>query len=84
MRTTVTLDPDTEQVIRQLMAERGITFKEAINEAIRNTTTVSRPKEPFRTRTFAMGRSSVNLDRALAIAGELEDEELLRKMRSGK
>lgn len=31
-----------------------------------------------------MGTPVVNLDRALQIAGELEDEELIRRMRSGK
>jgi hypothetical protein len=30
-----------------------------------------------------MGLPSVSLDRALALAGELEDEELIRRMRSG-
>ena len=34
MRTTVTLDPDTEDVIRRLMRDRGLTFKQAVNEAI--------------------------------------------------
>ena len=79
MRTTVTLDPDTEQLIRQRMRERGLSFKEAINEAIRASASSS--AEPFSTETAAMGRSSVNLDRALQLAGELEDEELLRRMR---
>ena len=30
-----------------------------------------------------MGESRVNLDRALQIAGDLEDDELVRKMRTG-
>ncbi len=79
----MTLDPDTEQTIRRRMRERGITFKEAINEAIRaSDRTVAKPVE-FRTETAAMGRSSVNLDRALQLVGALEDDELLRKMRAG-
>jgi hypothetical protein len=36
MRTTVTLDPDTEQIVRRRMRERGMTFKEALNDAIRS------------------------------------------------
>jgi hypothetical protein len=39
---------------------------------------------PFRTRIAAMGTPSVDLDRALQIAGQLEDDELVRKMRLGK
>jgi hypothetical protein len=83
MRTTVTLDPDTEQTIRRRMRERGISFKEAINEAIRASTRGDAATEPFRTRTASMGRSTVNLDRALQIAADLEDDDLLRRMRTG-
>ena len=35
MRTTVTLDPDVERLIRDAMKERDISFKEALNEAAR-------------------------------------------------
>lgn len=81
MRTTVTLDPDTEQIVRQRMRERGISFKQALNDAIRSGTRDT--AEPFQTQVASMGRPSVNLDRALQIAGELEDDELIRRMRAG-
>lgn len=29
----MTLDPDTEQLIRRWMRERGVSFKEALNDA---------------------------------------------------
>lgn len=83
MRTTVTLDADTEQILRQWMAERGVSFKEALNEAVR-AGAPARTKSPFRTRSRPMGVPIVNLDRALQLAGELEDEELVRKLRSGQ
>jgi hypothetical protein len=35
MRTTVTLDADTEELLRRRMRERGVSFKVALNEAIR-------------------------------------------------
>ena len=38
----------------------------------------------FRTETASMGLPTVNLDKALQLAGELEDEELIRKQRLGK
>lgn len=82
MRTTVTLDPDTEQLIRRQMRERGISFKEAVNDAIRNGTMRPSPSS-FRTTTVSMGVSRVPLDRALQLAGELEDDELIRRMRTG-
>ena len=83
MRTTVTLDPDTESLVRQLMAERKVSFKEALNDAIRSGAG-GRPAESFRGRVAEMGVPTVNLDRALQLAGELDDEEFIRSMRSGR
>lgn len=83
MRTTVTLDPDTAQLVRRRMKERGLSFKEALNDAIRAGSTSAQATEPFRTETAAMGESRVNLDRALQIAADLEDDDLIRKLRSG-
>lgn len=84
MRTTVTLDSDVEQLLRRRMRERGMTFKDAVNEAIRAGLVVAAPRPRFRTEVIDMGPARINLDRALTLSGELEDEELLRKMRSGK
>jgi hypothetical protein len=42
------------------------------------------PRAFFQTTTASLGLPSVNLDRALQIASELEDEELLRRMHVGK
>jgi hypothetical protein len=81
MRTTVTLDPDTEQIIRRRMRERGMSFKEALNDVIRRGARDT--GQEFRTQTASLGRSTVNLDRALQIAGDLEDDDLVRKMRAG-
>src|ERR1019366_8435862 len=35
VRTTVTLDPDVEKLIRDAIRERGISFKQALNDAAR-------------------------------------------------
>lgn len=35
MRTTVTLDPDTEALLRREMARRHVSFKRIVNDAIR-------------------------------------------------
>ncbi|HWH35543.1 MAG TPA: hypothetical protein VNT56_09540 [Acidimicrobiales bacterium] len=85
MRTTVTLDPDVEALVRRRMRERGVSFKVALNDAIRASAVAARGDQPpFRTRTAALGLPTVNLDRALQLAAELEDEELIRRMRQGK
>lgn len=82
MRTTITLDPDTEQIIRRRMRERGVSFKEAVNDAIRDGARSPAAAAPFRTEVADLGPSRVNLDRALQLAADLEDDELIRKMRS--
>ncbi len=84
MRTTVTLDADTEQLIRRRMSDRRISFKQALNDAIRAG--CATPGEPvaFRTPTASMGPPIVSLDRALQLVADLEDDELVRKLALGK
>lgn len=65
------------------MRERGISFKLALNDAIR-AGAGEQGRVQFRTETAPLGVPAVNLDRALQLAGELEDEELIRKSRVGK
>jgi hypothetical protein len=84
MRTTVTLDPDVEAKLRAVMRERGISFKAAINDAIRVGLSEPSPRrKPFKMKTAPLG-ARFNIDKALTIAGEMEDEEIIRKMELGK
>ena len=83
MRTTVTLDPDVERMIRRAMRERSISFKAALNEAARTGLAGENKKaaKRFVQKTFAMGAEQpFRWDKALAIADAMEDEELMRKM----
>jgi hypothetical protein len=82
MRTTVTLDPDVEAKLRAAMRERGVSFKVALNDAVRDgLRDKTPPTKRFRVKSSPMGvRPGINLDKALRLAGELEDEEILRKM----
>ncbi|MDN5570423.1 MAG: hypothetical protein L0G22_04055 [Propionibacteriaceae bacterium] len=83
MRTTVTLDPDTEAVVHRLMTRKGITFKQALNDAIR-AGAAETALPAFETTVHRMGVPAVSLDRALQLAGEIEDEEIIRAMRVGR
>jgi hypothetical protein len=83
MRTTVTLDDDTLALIRRRMREHGVSFKTALNDAIRDGALGQPQRTPFVTRTADLGVPTVSLDRALQLAAELEDEELLRRQRRG-
>jgi hypothetical protein len=82
MRTTVTLDPDIAANLRALARERGISFKDALNGALRLGLSQgsARAKRPYRLASRRMGlRRGIDLDHALRLAAELEDEETIRK-----
>lgn len=83
VRTTVTLDDDTLAVIRRRMRDQGVSFKVALNDAIRAGAAGVAAPPPFVTSTAHLGVPAVNLDRALQLAAELEDEELIRRQRRG-
>ncbi|MGH2911300.1 MAG: antitoxin [Solirubrobacteraceae bacterium] len=86
MRTTVTLDPDVEAKLRQATRERGQSFKVVLNDAVRSGLSGNEPStHRYRLTTRPMGvRPNVDLDRALSIAGDLEDAEIVRKLRLRK
>jgi hypothetical protein len=86
MRTTVTLDDDVAAKLKRLARERDISFKEALNSSVRRGIERGEPKSrPYHVRTRDLGvRPGVNLDKALQLAGEMEDAEIIRKMRLGK
>jgi hypothetical protein len=82
MRTTVTLDEDVAAKLKQTARERGVSFKVALNDVVRaGLRGTTKPAQPFQIQARPMGvRPGINLDKALRLAGELEDEEILRKM----
>jgi len=82
MRTTVTLEPDVQALIDKAMRERGISFKEALNSAVRAGLTQSTPKRrTFVQKSYSLGSDqNFRWDKALAAAAAIEDEELGRKL----
>ncbi|UUT34451.1 hypothetical protein [Microbacterium elymi] len=82
MRTTITLTPEAESVIRRMMDERKLSFKEAVNSAI-----LSAPRHEARERyvlpSFTLG-TRVPLDDIKGLLGQLDDEDYLRKQEFGK
>lgn len=82
MRTTVTLDPDLVAKLKRVAHERGISFKEALNGALRTGLGEHVvPARPYRVRPRRLGlRPGVDLDRALRLAAALEDEETIRSL----
>jgi Ribbon-helix-helix protein, copG family len=82
MRTTVTLDEDVAAKLQEVARERGLSFKVALNGAIRAGLAANAPaSRSFRVRSQPMGiRPGVNLDKALSLAYETEDAEIARKL----
>jgi hypothetical protein len=83
VRTTITLDADVAALVQKAMREWGMSFKEAVNEALRRALGGG-GGEAMRTPEFSMGRPNIPLDHALRVAAELEDAELRRKLSTGK
>jgi hypothetical protein len=82
MRTTVTLDPDVQTLLKNAMRKADKSFKQVLNDGLRaGLSTRPAPKatawEPM---TFDMGVPLVDLTKANALAGELEDQELIARM----
>lgn len=82
MRTTVTLEPEVLALLQSVMKERGISFKEALNSAVRAGLTQRKPKDrSFVQKSYSLGADqNFRWDKALEAAAAMEDEELGRKL----
>jgi hypothetical protein len=83
MRTTITLDPDVERLLRDSMQARGVSFKKALNEAVRAGLTRTGRQRPqrFVQKSYSLGAEQhFRWDKALAVAEAIEDEEIARKL----
>ena len=83
MRTTIDLDPDVDARLRDLSHRRGVPLRQVINEALRAATHPDSGSEraPYTLPTRRLGiRAAVDVDKALALADRLEDQEIARKL----
>lgn len=83
MRTTVTLDADVESLLKRVMRDSDMTFKQAINEAIRRGLTTRHEGEQFLSPTYDLGEPLVDLTKALRVSSQLEDLELTARLNRG-
>ena len=88
MRTTVRIDDDLLRSLKEQAHRDGVSLTKLINGVLRRgldgPDRNARRRKRFRQKTFAMGPPKVPLTKALAVAGRLEDEEILRKLSRGK
>ena len=83
MRTTVRLDDDTLDLLKAEARREKISVTRMLNRALKAgllARTPRRRQPPYRERTHAMGVPRVPLDKALALAAAIEDEEHVREI----
>ena len=83
MRTTVDIEPGLLKRIRVAARQRGITVKEYLAIVLeRGLQEPAEKRGRTRVPAFSMGqpRLSLDLDKSLRIAAELEDEETVREL----
>lgn len=83
MHISLDLADDVRGKLQKLADERGITLDNLANDMVRlgleKDEEMRRALKPFRQKTYDMG-ARVNLDKAMAVADALCDQEFLRKM----
>ena len=84
MRTTITLDPDVEAMLKKVMQERDLSFKQAVNSLLRSALLPNEIRPDYSWPVYQLGKPLVPLEHALQLASELEDEEIARKMTIGR
>jgi hypothetical protein len=83
MRTTITLEADVAARLREFSRRTGRSFKQAVNDAVREG--LSSPAvvraEPFVQPSYSLGKVRVDLTKSLALATDLEDQDVVAKLR---
>ncbi|MCY4600296.1 MAG: antitoxin [Acidobacteria bacterium] len=84
MRSTVRIEDDLMVELRTRAHAESLSLTRIINRTLRAGLWRPEPegglRMPFKQRTAAMGRPRVDLDKALALAAALEDDEVARKV----
>ncbi|MCU0725306.1 MAG: BrnA antitoxin family protein [Planctomycetes bacterium] len=81
MRTTVDIDRDLLESLRERAHREGVPFKRLLNRVLRRGLEAGRPTPgPCRCPAFSLGPPLRPLDKALALADAMEEEEVAREM----
>ena len=84
MRTTVRVDDDVLDRLKAQARKEKVSLTRLLNRALKaglDAGGARRRKQPaYRERVHAMGAPRVALDKALALASTLEDEEIVREL----
>jgi len=84
MKTTLTIEDDLMQALREKAHKTGSPFKEVVNKAIRaGLENVDKPRQikPYKCRVYSLGYPPrADVDRALSLADSLESDEIACKL----
>lgn len=85
MRTTITLDPDVDLMLKDAMRRQDAPFKKVVNDALRAGLRQARPRSApkYVQPVHDLGPLLVAQTNLNALAAELEDQELIAKLRRG-
>lgn len=83
-RIQVHLDPDVEALLKEQARDRSLDFDRVLNEAVRAGISSQAPavRSRFIQPTYHLGSDRLDITKALALAAELEDKEIVRKLKS--
>ena len=88
MRTTVTLEPEVKALLAEAAYRTGKPFKVVLNEAVRTALAPKaarlQQRRPPQWPVHDLGRPMVDLTKATALADELTDRGLVKKLGRGK
>ena len=81
VRTTLTLEDDVAAKLRQIARERDISFKQALNDALRQGLEHKPGARRFHVKARPLGlKRGIDLEKSLRLAAELENAETIRKL----
>ncbi len=85
VRTTLTIDDDLAALLHAEARASGRTFRDVVNQALRDGLLREGEEGGYVPPTHPLGiRPGVDLTKALQLVGQMEDEEVVRKMETGK
>jgi hypothetical protein len=84
MRTTLTLDPDVAMKLKKRMAEKKLTLKETVNQALRyglKEAEKEKKRAPFKVIPHSFGfKPGIDQNKLNQFLDQLDGEEYVRKM----
>jgi hypothetical protein len=84
MRTTIRIEDELLERLKEQALRENVSLTKLVNRTLRagmqRSRTPARRRVQYREKTYSMGAPRFDLAKALALAADLEDEEVVRKM----